>query len=335
MIDQTAQAIDRKSALLVVERLNSYIATGQSLDRLAYICSVDERQIQSIAAGEIIGRKDDDLVYWAKATLKRIAEYLDTLETIEDAAGHAETETFKRIYGLISHAHRNNSIVAITGAVGIGKSDAARYYAATHPRRYNQPGAVYVLLNETENSPRQVILKILHHLGIPVNTQSQRSLMQRLLSVFRPGDHLILDECQKIKEALEIVSSLHDEAGIGITLIGNPVFSSLVWGDSNTFAALASRANRFDFPANSIADVDAWLKWHGSPEDLDTNERLALAAAARKIGTNGQSNGGLRTLAHCFLLYETLYSEARLTGKHLEGMVSRTKNNLRNGKAGQ
>lgn len=335
MLDQTTKKIDLKSALAIVERLNSYIATGQSLDRLAYICSIEENHLHSITSGEISGRHDGELVHWLHAPLKRIAEYLDTLATIDDASGYAETPTFKQIHGLIAYAHQNNSIVSITGAWGIGKSQVARYYAATHPRRYNQPGAVYVSLNETENSPRQVIAKILHHIGIRGNKQSQRSLMQTLLGIFRPGDHLILDECHKIKEALEIISALHEEAGIGITAIGNPNFSSLVWGDSNAFAALASRSDRFDFPANTPEDVDAWLQWHGLPEDLDTRERAAFVDAAMKIGTNGQSNGGLRTLAHCFRLHETLYRGNRLTGKFLVGMVSQTKNNLRNKKAGQ
>jgi DNA transposition AAA+ family ATPase len=325
MIDQRTEKIDTQAALAIVERLNSYVATGKSLDRLAYTCAIEEEKIQNIVAGQVFAHKKEQLLFWAPEILQRVSDYLDTLEVLDDDAAYAITPTFNRILALIEHAHHNNIILAITGTWGIGKSQVARYYAASHPRRYNRPGAVYVPLNETENSPRQVLGKILHHLGIPGGKQSQRSMMQTALGIFRAGDHLILDECQKVREALETISALHDEAGIGITMIGNPDFSSAVWGKEGAFNALASRAHRFDFPANTEQDVDAWLAWKGLPEGLDTRERTAFVKAAMNVGTNGRSWGGLRALRHVYDMAGTLYKGQRLTAETMLHMINATK----------
>lgn len=325
MIDQRTEKIDAQAALAIVGRLNTYVAAGNSLDRLAYTCGIDEGKTQDLVAGNIFGHKKEQLAFWVPEALQRVSEYLDTLEAIDDDAAYALTPTFNKILSLIEHAHKNDIILAITGTWGIGKSQVARYYAASHARRYNRPGAVYVPLNETENSPRQVLGKILHHLGIPGGKQSQRSMMQTALGIFRPGDHLILDECQKVQEALETISALHDEAGIGITMIGNPDFSSVVWGKDGAFNALASRAHRFDFPANSEQDVDAWLAWRGLPEGLDTRERTAFVKAAMSVGTNGRAWGGLRALSHVYNMAGTLYKGQRMTAETMLQMINTTK----------
>lgn len=162
-------------------------------------------------------------------------------------------------------------------------------------------------------------------MGVPAGKQSQRSMMQTALGVFRPGDHLILDECQKIKDALEVVSALHDEAGIGITMIGNPDFSRAVWGESDDFPALASRAHRFDFPANTEEDVDAWLGWRGFPPGLDTRQRAAFERAASQIGTNGNSSGGLRALSQADEMYRITNAGKLLTADKLISVLDKTK----------
>lgn len=330
MLDQKTNEEESSIALETVERLNAYVATGHSLDRLARICAVEEHTLHECMAGTVL-RGDEyrkSVFYAFREPLARIREYLDTLAALDDDAAYALTPTFQRMQDLIGHAHQQNIIVAITGAWGIGKSQAARYYAATHPRRYNQPGAVHVPLNETENSPRQVLGKILHHLGIPAGKQSQRSMMQTVLGVFRPGDHLILDECQKIKEALEVISALHDEAGIGITMIGNPAFSRAVWGESDDFPALASRAHRFDFPANTEQDVDAWLAWHGFPPGLDTRQRAAFERTAIQIGTSGNSSGGLRALSQAGEMYRITNAGKLLTADKLANVIAKTKRSI-------
>lgn len=327
MLDQETREQEIQTALETVARLNTYVATGHSLDRLGRICAVPEDIVQEMMAGTVLyeNHRQTAVAYPFREPLARIREYLDTLAALDDDAAYAITPTFQRVQNLIAQAHQGNIIVAITGAWGIGKSQAARYYAAIHPRRYNQPGAVHVPLNETENSPRQVLGKILHHLGVPAGKQSQRSMMQTVLGIFRPGDHLILDECQKIKEALEVLSALHDEAGIGITLIGNPAFSHAVWGESDDFPALASRAHRFDFPANTEQDVDAWLAWHGFPAGLDTRQRAAFEREAIRIGTSGKSWGGLRALSHAARMFKTTYSGTVLTAENLSGFIAMTK----------
>lgn len=330
MLDDKTREDEIKSAMATVERLNTYVATGHSLDRLCRICAVGEDGIQAIMTGDVVSKKSAhlgrDVIFLAlKEPLSRIRDYLDTLAALDDDAAYAVTPTFQRVQALIAQAHQGDIIVAITGAWGIGKSQAARYYAATHPRRYNQPGAVHVPLNETENSPRQVLGKILHHLGVPAGKQSQRSMMQTVLGIFRPGDHLILDECQKIKEALEVLSALHDEAGIGITMIGNPAFSRAVWGEADDFPALASRAHRFDFPANTEQDVDAWLAWHGFPPGLDTKQRAAFEREAIRIGTSGKSWGGLRALSHAARMFQTAYAGKPLTAENLGSFIAMSK----------
>lgn len=62
----------------------------------------------------------------------------------ESRASRAETPSFKALSTLLTIAHQSRSLIAITGAVGLGKSFAAKCYTADHPRTHKKPGAVLI-----------------------------------------------------------------------------------------------------------------------------------------------------------------------------------------------
>jgi DNA transposition AAA+ family ATPase len=246
----------------------------------------------------------------------------------EDDAAYAVTPTFQTLQTLLATAHQDRLLLAITGTWGIGKTQAAQYYAASHPRTYNRPGAVRIQFDSTDCKPVAALEKIRDVIGANPGSHRRYKVMPIIGAALRPGDFLILEECQRLGEALDVICSLHDDFGIGIAMIGNPDLSAAVWGKKSTFGALANRAHRFDFPATTPDDVDAWLAWHGLPEGLNSTQRTHLAKSAAAIATRPGRNGGLRALADVIRMAQTLYSNQLLTGDLLTQLAGLMKPNV-------
>jgi DNA transposition AAA+ family ATPase len=235
----------------------------------------------------------------------------------EDDAAYAVTPTFQYLQALFAKAHQHRLLLAVTGAWGIGKTRAAEYYVATHPRTDVRPGAVRIQFDATDYRPVAVLEKILGALHTKGVGHRRGNVMNAIRSLLRPGDMLFLDECHRLKEALDLICTLHDECQAAIVMMGNPDFSAAVWGKRDTFGALASRANRFDFPAVTPDDVDAWLAWHGLPEGLSSLERSRLAKAAVAVATRPGQRGGLRVLADVMRIARNFYPDQLLSGDWL------------------
>ena len=328
MIDQEIQARQAEIATardLVLNPIRARLAAGTiNPARLQIITGLDQHHLKTLLEGGNISGWIDcretqqaiaDLAAWLK----------DAERPAEDDAAYAVTPTFRALQNLLAGAHQNSELIAITGSWGIGKTQAAQYYAATHPRTYNNPGAIRIQFDSTDNKPVSFLEKIRDALGALSNGHRRNNVMKAIGTALRRGDFLILEECQRLGEALDVICSLHDDFGIGIAMIGNPDLSAAVWGKKTTFGALASRANRFDFPATTPDDVDAWLAWHGLPEGLNGSERAHLAKIAAAIATSPGQNGGLRTLADVIRMAKTFYSSELLTGDLLNKLAARMK----------
>lgn len=286
---------------VILDRVNARLAAGLGWVRLQLETGLVERNLRSlIDYMPLPGRHagDDE-----KAGLEVLAQWLEaTPDTHELPSRHAETPSFKAITRILGLAHQNHTLIGITGAVGIGKSLAAARYAAAHPRTRKQAGALRIQFNGTDNKPAAALSALLDglHDGSSAGAYRNGNLYRAVGALLRPGDFLILDECQRLESALDLMASLYDDFGIGMALIGNPDFSRAVWGKDRTFDALGSRILRYDFPHTTADDVESWLAWRGCLDGLAIKERAALVKAAVNIGTRPGRAGGLRTLTQIF-----------------------------------
>ena len=103
MLDDKTREDEIRIALETVEKLNSYVATGNSLDRLARISAVEEHVIQEIMAGNVVNGERLATVFLAyRDPLIRIREYLDTLAALDEESAYALTPTFQHMQKLIA-----------------------------------------------------------------------------------------------------------------------------------------------------------------------------------------------------------------------------------------
>lgn len=329
MIDQAQEiklpAIDRDS---ILDRIEARLAAGLTRQRLALVCDLDEAVLNRVLSGqpakgyEHPGREGVSTV----AVITALSEYLaEDDHPAEDDAGYAVTPTFQHLQTLFAHAHRGRTLLAVTGSWGIGKTQAAKYYAATHARSHKEPGAVRIQFDRTDNKPAAALSKIRDALNATGGAYRNGALMGSIGDALKPGDFLILDECQRLGDALDIVCSLHDDYGIGIAMIGNPELSTKIWGKRASFGALASRANRFDFAAVTAEDVDAFLAWSGIPTGLAGPQRAAFVKTCTTIATRPTQNGGLRALVDVFSAAKGMYPGQLLTGEFLSQLTNSLK----------
>ena len=287
------------------------LASGHTMPRVSWLSSVPEEAIGRLLAGHPIrqyGSRVNDAD--AAEAIAGLAEWLESeKQGASDDSGYALTPTFSALQSLYEQAHQWGILVAVTGAWGIGKSEAARYYAANHPRTHDEAGAVRIQFAGADRTTGAALAKIAEHLRAVSHAHRNGSQMGAIEAALRPGDMLILEECQLLGEAIDVISDLHDATGAAIVIQGNPDLSGMIWGKSTRFARLASRANRYDFPQSTADDVDAWLAWRGAGEGMTFAERKALTETACAIACKPAQNAGLRALADVFRVAEKVYGQ--------------------------
>ena len=297
----------------ILDPIRARLAAGTVTPaRLQIVTGLKDHQIKTLLEGGSVAQYGWGETDQALADLGAWLQDADSPP--EDDAAYAVTPTFTTLQNLFAAAHQNCDLIAITGAWGIGKTQAAQYYAATHARTYSRPGAVRIQFSEADAKPAAVLAKIANHLNIPSHAYRNGNLFDGVVAALTPRDLLLLEECQLLGDALNIVASLHDAVDCGIVTLGNPDMGGMVWGKSTKFSRLASRANRFDFPCTTPADVEAYLAWHGLPDGLDSAERQQLSLTCIKIACVPEQRGGLRALADVTRIAQNYYPDQRLTG---------------------
>jgi len=312
---------DAKNTLL--DAIRARLAAGTvSLSRLQIAAGLDEQHLKSLL-------KDGYLSNLGGRTRQAIADLADWLKDAErppeDDSTYAVTPTFRTLQNLFATAHQDCLLLAITGTWGIGKTEAAKYYAANHPRTHSRPGAVRIQFDSTDCKPVAALEKIRDGMGASPGSHRRGNVMNAIGAALRSGDFLILEECQRLGDALDVICSLHDDFGIGIAMIGNPDLSAAVFGKKTTFGALASRACRFDFPSTTPDDVEAWLAWHGMPEGFNGTQRNSLAKAVTAQAILPGRNGGLRAVADIMGIAKSLFPGQPMTGEFFATLAKQFK----------
>ncbi len=233
----------------------------------------------------------------------KVERWLDNLAmqtrkraVMPQAPGFVETNTAITFLNALEHAQTAPEFVVISGAPGIGKTTTAREYA----RR--KPNVWIVTAQPCYRTPRALMDEIAEVLALPRRQTAQqmsRGIQRRIAGT---NGLLIVDEAQHLTtETLDQLRSFHDEAEIGVALIGNETVYARIEGTGRgtQFAQLFSRVGlRIQRAKPTKVDIDAILRaWRIEGSD----EKRILRAIAGKPG-------GLRNLTKTLRLAHMLAS---------------------------
>lgn len=276
---------------VVMQQVESSLAGGLSRNRLLAASGVRRDDLELLLARRKIGRRSASNEETGQAIAALKTWLIDAEDAkVKQASGFAVTPTFQAIQGIIERTRRGNKIVSIIGGVGVGKSEAAKAYAAANPRTNRQPGAVRVEFKKADGNLSAAYARILGAIeGDKGRAYRSGEMQDAVAALCRAGDMLLLDECNNLKDATALGQDLR-EAGFSVVMIGNPTYGESVYGKSSAFDALASRALPHYFDQTTEEDVDAWLAWAGLGG-------LQLRKAAVDVACRPGPAGGLRNLA--------------------------------------
>lgn len=180
------------------------------------------------------------------------------------------TTTGKSILASLSYAQMAADIAIVYGGAGVGKTYTAKHYHAANPNVW------IATMTPSTASVATCLERIGQAVGIQGAFQGAAKMEAEVIGrITDTGGLLIIDEAQHLGTgALEVVRSLHDAAGIGITLMGNEqVYSQMSGGGARQahFAQLFSRIGRrvrLNKPKN--ADITPLLDAWGTPAEART-----------------------------------------------------------------
>lgn len=229
-------------------------------------------------SGKYAGRNDR-----VAAEMQRWLDTREARKRVEMVAPKAPafvwTKTAEDVTALLRQAQHMPDMAICVGPPGVGKTTAAAQYARTNSNVWK------ITANPSVISPRAVLYelcRVLGQYGTGMASKVTRSVCDKVRGT---GGLIIIDEAQHLSpEAHDLVRSIHDDADIGIALLGNETIHTRLEGDGKRekFAQLTSRIGvRIKVPPARKRDIDALLTaWEidGAPE------RGLLHAIARKPG---------------------------------------------------
>lgn len=215
------------------------------------------------------------------------------------------TPTGEAVLAGLRYAQLAGDIVVIYGGAGLGKSHAARHYLTTVSNAFR-----------AEMSPATggAVLHCLEELATAVGVRSvghTAAVMHRSICCLLLGSRglIIIDEAQELGiHALDQVRCIHDQARVGIALIGNERIYSQMTGSNRAayLDRLHSRiGKRIHLKRATEADADAVIAAWGVS---DRDSRVRLREIARKPGALRVLGKTLR-LAHAYAEGRQLTSE--------------------------
>ncbi len=194
------------------------------------------------------------------------------------------TTTAEEIIAVLEYTHLVGDMAVAYGVPGMGKTVTADYYAAQYPN-------CWVAQMAPAFSTATSCLKALMSRLMPHECAEGRGTdaVLGMLCQHLKGTNglLIIDEAQHLSlPALENLRYLHDAAGVGLVLMGNPtVYARLTGRCSAEFAQLFSRIGRRCKLGKALhADTDAIAKAWG------VNDQAAL----KFLRSIGDGHGTLR-----------------------------------------
>lgn len=308
----------------IVGRIESRLVAGYPRQRLAVECGIPSNHLDRLIGldfrenpyARLGSRSDEDLYedgdYYRSVNgyLSALAAWLEADEKAQAAVSFAVTPTYQALRGIFETTRASNDLTAIVGGVGIGKSLTAKSYVAEHPRTQQAPGFVYVQFTNGCASPGAALHAILYALIGEHPARRADGLIHDIGRLMRPGDGLILDECNYLVKGLDAIRDLWDAYQVPIITMGNPDFNKMVSGAKPTFTAFASRVLTYEFASTRPEDVDAWLEWAG----LSGTEMRQVAI---NVACRPGEKGGLRSLASLVARFRSMRPGEPVTAANL------------------
>lgn len=256
---------------------------------------IAEPTFLAFLSGTYQGR-NDRIALEARKWLNARKERQATRRAIPTPPAFIETPTAEAMMLVLRGAQHMPDFAVVAGPPGIGKTFAARAYQRANPNVWMLTG------HPSLNSPRSVMDELCRVLGL-LDSRALHKMQRLIIEKLRgTGALLIVDEANHLSSlALDQLRSIHDEARIGIALVGNGTVFSRLEGNGRTaeFAQLFSRVglrltSKRDHDRRLGGDIEALLNaW---PVE-DPKVRRLLTAIARKPGALRGMTKTL-TLAH-------------------------------------
>ncbi|MES2753132.1 MAG: AAA family ATPase [Pseudomonadota bacterium] len=264
--------------------INSYKAEKElSWTQLASLCDIASGTLSTFGGGTYAGRNDKIAreVFKFRQTLYAKAERSEGLAV---APGYFETQTSKRLIGLLTIAHLGRITIGAMGP-GTGKTITAREYQASNSSCW------MATMKESTRSPNAMISRVLRAVGAPKTTGWGAQLSDYVAEQVRGKNGLlIIDEANHLTlQSLEEIRAWHDETGVGICLLGNEELLLRIRGGArrDAFGRLNSRIAESHIQNVSVPDdVDAFCDAWGLTAPAMRNMLMKIAQSP--------GSGGLR-----------------------------------------
>jgi DNA transposition AAA+ family ATPase len=276
--------------------------------------------LQSFMAGKYKGdnyRLADEVRKWIAMSAAAAERH-----AVIPARKFVATPTGKVFLATLQHAQLMPDIVTISGGAGVGKTEAAREHARNHANVW------IATARPSVSAPHSMLDMLCRVTGVHEATASRRNtaIVRRVTGT---QGLLIVDEANHLTTpALDELRSIHDEAEIGLALMGNEeVYSRLEGGGRRAeFAQLFSRVGmRARRGRPLLGDIDALLDAAG----IDgAAERKLLRGIATKPGA-------LRGAMKCLAIAQMLAAddEAPIATSHIALAWARLSDNAPVGEA--
>ena len=220
----------------------------------------------------------------------------------EVPASPAEPSNFEQVQRVARYCQSQRDIGMIVGPPGCGKTYAANDYLANNLNVY------IATLSPIFVAVCPGLARVAEAVGLTGAVSAGYVNHMRLVARFLDRGSadaaplLIIDECQHAGDALlDELRALHDEAKIGLLLIGNAEFPKRFRGHGAApFAQLTSRIGaRLELGPPALADIAPICERYGISAKAELVHLLRLA----------QGIGGLRVVAKLAALADTLNGE--------------------------
>ncbi|ELE2164734.1 AAA family ATPase [Vibrio fluvialis] len=267
----------------IITQVKKLYESGEVIEsRLAKEISVSPSTLNQVLSGKYTANPQNILAKIGKWL--RLRE--DRLATPNINPGFVMTETAKLITNDLTYAQVTDSIVAIYGASGVGKSETLRQYQRDNNNVW------LVTASPSRASLTECLYELAMELGLDDAPRRKGPLSRVLRSRLRNSEGLvIIDEADHLDyPTLEELRILQEETNIGMVFVGNnKVYTQLTGGRRNEdFARLFSRiAKKRGLHKTRQNDVRAVAKAWQIHNDKELNLMMQIS----------ERPGGLRLLS--------------------------------------
>ena len=249
--------------------------------------------------GTYAGR-NDRLAGEARKWLRERQVKAQTVAMAPEPPRFVATPTAERIMVLLTQAKVLADFVVGVGQPGIGKTTAACQFTRSNTNVFK------VVAHPTLSRPRALLQQLARIVSVQASTGKLDLIHAALVSRLRgTGALIIVDEANFLEpEALQQLRSLHDQAEIGVALLGNATIHHNIEGRGRRaeFAQLTSRVGmRIDIRKPDRGDVETLLDAWGVMGDAERRHLRVIAAKP----------GALRTMTKTLRLAHMLAAAER------------------------